>query len=225
MFLNRSAVHAKQIAGADKVRLQDKGQDPLALDVASLAPAGYYLALWVGFAFPVEEVNKLPPLWVEEYTRNGYMLFDPVMRWVYGEGGACRWSEIAQPDQRRIMSRAQAHGLEFGLVVSILDGGPGGQRSFGTFGRTDRELTDEEITRLVAYVRARHEALRPPQNVTDAEIEALRLIKSGQRLKQIAYQLGVTEGAVKQRLKNARIKLEAKTGAEAISKAASFGLI
>ena len=225
MFLNRSSVHARQIAGADKVPAPEKGQNPLSLDVAALAPVGHYLALWVGFAFPVEEVNKLPVAWVEEYTRNGYMLFDPLLRWVYSEVGACRWSEVTQPDQRRVMSRAQAHGLEFGLVVSILDAGPGGQRSFGTFARADRELTDEEIGRLVAYVSARHEALRPPQNVTDAEIEALRLIKSGQRLKQIAYELGVTEGAVKQRLKNARIKLSAKTGAEAISKAASFGLI
>jgi LuxR family transcriptional regulator len=78
---------------------------------------------------------------------------------------------------------------------------------------------------LSAHLRARHDALAPPDNVTPAEIEALRLIKAGQRLKQIAWQLGVTEGAVKQRLKNARQKLEAKTGAEAISRATAFGLI
>ena len=78
---------------------------------------------------------------------------------------------------------------------------------------------------LHAFVCARHEALCPPRNLTVAELEALRLLKGGQRLKQIAHELGVTEGAVKQRLKNARLKLNAKTGAEAISRAASFGLI
>ena len=81
------------------------------------------------------------------------------------------------------------------------------------------------VAALGSYVLARHGAMRPPQNITDAEIEAMRLVKSGHRLKQIAYQLGVTEGAVKQRLKNARLKLNAKTGAEAISRAAAFGLI
>ena len=65
----------------------------------------------------------------------------------------------------------------------------------------------------------------PPRHITSAEIEALRLVKNGHRLKQVAHELGVTEGAVKQRLKNARLKLEAKTGAEAISRAAAFGLI
>jgi LuxR family transcriptional regulator len=115
--------------------------------------------------------------------------------------------------------------MRFGAVVSVLDPAPGMQRSFGTFAHSDREFTDAELDQLARYVRARHDAMRPPQNITDAEIEALRLIKDGQRLKQIAYQLGVTEGAVKQRLKNARVKLGAKTGAEAISRAATFGLI
>jgi LuxR family transcriptional regulator len=103
--------------------------------------------------------------------------------------------------------------------------GPEGLRSFGCFIRSDREFSEEELELLLGHVRARHDAMAPPRNITAAEIEALRLIKSGQRLKQIAHQLGVTEGAVKQRLKNARLKLSAKTGAEAISRATAFGLI
>ena len=195
------------------------------IDIPAMAPAGYYLALRIGFAFPKEEVNALPPAWVERYTREGYLLADPVHRWLYDGEGLCRWSAIPFPDPRGILAVARGYGLVFGLAVSIRHDGPGGQRSFATFARHDREFSDSESGALHAYVQARHEALVPPRNITSAEIEALRLIKDGQRLKQIAFQLGVTEGTVKQRLKNARVKLDAKTGAEAISRAATFGLI
>lgn len=225
MFLDRGSADGLRVRASGPGRPAARARDPLALDVGAVAQAGHYLALRLGFAFPVEEVNKLPERWVEEYTRNGYAPFDPLIRWVYSATGVCRWSAVAQPDLRGVLARARAHGLPFGAVVSVIDPDPGAQRSFGTFAHPDREFTDEEMEQLGLYVQARHDAMRPPQNITDAEIEALRLIKNGQRLKQIAYQLGVTEGAVKQRLKNARIKLNAKTGAEAISRAASFGLI
>lgn len=224
MFVDRVSADGQRVPASGKGRAA-RAQNPLELDVAAVAPAGYYLALRLGFAFPVEEVNQLPGRWVEEYTRNGYAPFDPLMRWVYAETGTCRWSSVTHPDHRGVIARARVHGLLFGAVVSVLDPPPGAQRSFGTFAHPDREFTDEELSQLSHYVQARHEAMRPPQNITDAELEALRLVKAGQRLKQIAFQLGVTEGAVKQRLKNARIKLSAKTGAEAISRAASFGLI
>lgn len=51
------------------------------------------------------------------------------------------------------------------------------------------------------------------------------MVKDGKRLKQIAHELGVSEGAVKQRLKNAKLKLGAATGAQAAARAAGFGLI
>jgi LuxR family transcriptional regulator len=225
MFVGRGSTSGREVAASGKERKRDRSFDPAALDVATLAPAGHYLALRLGFAFPIEEVNELPAPWVEEYTRSGYAPFDPLIRWAYAEVGTCRWSEVTQPDHRGVMERAWRHGLRFGAVVSVLDPSPGVQRSFGTFAHAEREFSDEELDLLRCYVTARHDALCPPKNITEAEIEALRMVKDGQRLKQIAFELGVTEGAVKQRLKNARIKLSAKTGAEAISRAATFGLI
>ena len=224
MFVDRARVDSKRVSADGKPRAL-RVSKPASLDVAMLAPGGHYLALRLGFVFPLEEVNELPPTWVEEYTRQGYAPFDPLIRWAYGEVGAARWSEVTQPDHRGVLARARAHGLLFGAVVSVIDAAPGTQRSFGTFVQPQREFSAEELDLLRLYVQARHDAMRPPQNITEAEIEALRLVKEGQRLKQIAWQLGVTEGAVKQRLKNARVKLSAKTGAEAISRAATFGLI
>ncbi len=194
-------------------------------DVSSIAGAGYYIALRVGFAFPLEEVNKLPEPWVEHYTKLGFMLQDPVIRWIYGNTGATRWSEIDAPDPLRVLDQAQTFGLRYGLAVSYLDAGSNGQRSFGHFARSDREFNDEEIVALNDYVTMRHRQKAPPTNLTAAELEALGMVKDGMRLKQIAHVLGVSEGAVKQRLKNAKSKLGAQTSAQAAAMVKEFGLL
>ena len=51
------------------------------------------------------------------------------------------------------------------------------------------------------------------------------MVRDGLLMKEIASLLGVTEGAVQQRLKNAKLKLNASTSSQAVSMAAGFGLI
>ena len=194
-------------------------------DIRMLASVGYYIALRVGFAFPMEEVNVLPSDWVEHYTRQRFMLSDPVIRWTYGNTGAIRWSEITIDDPRQVLAQARTFGLHYGVSVSVFDKNPEGQRSFGSFLRRDREFDDAEIRVLHSYVVRLHHEKAPPTNLTAAELQALRMVKDGKRLKQIAHELGVSEGAVKQRLKNAKTKLGAATGAQAATRASGFGLI
>lgn len=190
-----------------------------------LAPVGYYLALRVGFAFPMEEINALPPDWVEYYTRERFMLFDPVIRWFYQSNGAIRWSAISLSDPRDVMGKAREYGLQYGCAIAVYDNNDAGLRSYGSFLRPDREYTDEEIAQLQAHVAHLHNEREPPTNLTAAELDALRMVKDGMRLKQISFELGVTEGAVKQRLKNAKLKLGAATGAQAAAMAHGYGLI
>ena len=45
-------------------------------DLALIAPAGHYIALRIGFAYPIEEVNALPQPWAERSTRAGLMMAD-----------------------------------------------------------------------------------------------------------------------------------------------------
>ena len=194
-------------------------------DVEALAKSGYYIALRVGFAFPLEEVNALPAAWVEHYTVHRFMLHDPVIRWNYSNTGAVRWSDISIEDPMRVMDQAQTFGLRYGVAVACFDGNKEGQRSFGTFARADREFESEEIEALKAYVEGRHRAKAPPTNLTKAELDALSMVKDGHRLKQIAHELGVSEGAVKQRLRNAKAKLGAQTSAQAAAMVAEYGLI
>lgn len=192
-------------------------------DVQALAKTGYYIALRVGFAFPLEEVNALPKPWVDHYTTHRFMMQDPVIRWCYANTGVIAWSAIDLPDPMRIFQQAQVFGLRYGVAVACFDGSRESQRSFGTFARSDRAFEPEEMNALHAYVETLHREKAPPTNLTAAELEALKMVKEGLRLKQIGHSLGVSEGAVKQRLKNAKLKLGAKTSAQAAAMVGKFG--
>lgn len=194
-------------------------------EIGQLAPSGYYVALRIGFAFPMEEVNAFPPEWIMHYTKQRFMLFDPVVKWAYANVGAIRWSELTDDDPKRIIAQAQTFGMRYGVTVSVFDSNADAQRSYATFTRSDREYTDLEVKLLLAYLTRRHSETAPPTNLTKAELEALGMVKDGKRLKEIAFELSVSEGAVKQRLKNAKLKLGARTGTQAASLASQYGLI
>ncbi len=193
--------------------------------LAELSPGGYFLALRMGFVYPIFEKKTLPEKWINRYTSRGYVLSDPVMHWMYGNVGATRWSEIELDDPREIFQQAKLFGLNYGVAVCATDGGDAPQRSFGSFARADREFTDDEVVLLSDIVTRLHDELVPPKNLTNAELEALRMVKNGLLMKEIANLLGVSEGAVKLRLKNAKAKLNAKTSTHAATMATTFGLI
>lgn len=194
-------------------------------DILNLSPSGHYIALRIGFAFPMEEINALPEEWIDHYTKQRFMLFDPLVRWAYTQTGYCRWSENVLDDPKRVILQARSFGLRYGVTVSVMDSGKTAQRSFANFTRPDREFTDLEVKLLHAFLTRRHSETAPPTNLTRAELEALGMVKDGKRLKEIAHALHVSEGAVKQRLKNAKLKLGAKTGTQAAALANQYGLI
>jgi LuxR family transcriptional regulator len=179
----------------------------------------------MGFFFPVYEKNSLPAKWSDRYTTRGYMVADPVLHWCYQNSGVSRWSALGVADPRGVLKDAESHGLAFGVAASCTDPGDASQRSFGSFCRADREFTDAELVEIYDLLEDIHIEMVPPKNLTDAELEALRMVKNGLLMKEIANLLGVSEGAVKQRLKNAKAKLRAKTSTQAATMATSFGLI
>jgi LuxR family transcriptional regulator, quorum-sensing system regulator SdiA len=110
--------------------------------------------------------------------------------------------------------------------VSCIDEGDATQRTFGLFCRSDREFDGAELRWLQRSLLEAHRAhARPKKTLTAAEIETLGLVKDGLLMKEIACQLGVSESAIKQRLKNARAKLNAKTGPQAAARATMLGMI
>lgn len=211
-------------ASSSKRTKRDLGHTVREQEVLAAATAGYFMAIRVGFGFPQAEYNKFPEAWVAEYTRDGLMIEDPVMRWVYRNVGAVRWSELALADSSGVLARAAHHGLRHGLSISCQDA-DGAFRSFGSFARPDREFHDEEVAALCDVMDWRHNNSKPLVQLTAAEREALGLVRDGLLLKEIARELGISETAVKQRLKNARIKLKARNGSHAVSIAVKASLI
>ena len=150
------------------------------------------------------------------------MLRDPVVRWVYENTGAIRWSQLAARDRHGVFAMAQEHGLRYGVAISYMTRQPSEERSYGSFARSDREFTAAEMLTLQEALRALHGQALPPAQLTDAELEALSLVRDGLRLKEIAYRIGVSEGAIKQRLAGAKKKLGARTNSQAASIAQEY---
>lgn len=189
--------------------------------ISLLAPAGFYVALRVGFSFPEEEHNALPETWIEFYTTHGLVVHDPAMKWVYGNTGAIRFSELTVVDPHQVRAHGTVFGLSHGLAVSHMTKADKGRRSYGLFFRDDRDFESAEIEVLSGLLERLHVGRDEEPNLTAAEIEALKMQSEGLRLKQIAARLGISESAVKARLNNVKRKLGAKTQSQAASIAAS----
>lgn len=180
------------------------------------------MGLHIRFASAHIMVQTYDPVWIEQYTSRGYMLCDPLISWGFSQTGTCRWSEIDIPDPHNVFGQAAEYDLRFGVGVSH---GPTSSRTIGGFARNDREFTDDEIVRIRETVILLHEESEPPDNLTSAQRHALRLIASGHRYAEAAALLGISESALKARLKSARDRLYARTTAEAIQRAQEYNLL
>jgi LuxR family transcriptional regulator len=147
------------------------------------------------------------------------------MRWAHANRGCVRACDLASEDGQGVLQLSKVYGLNHGAVVCCVDPGDRGERSFGFFFRSDREYSDAELDQLYAGLFATHRAYARPRNLTEAELETLGLVKNGLLMKEIASALRVSESAVKQRLRNARLKLNAKTGSQAAARATMLGMI
>ncbi|MEZ5686245.1 MAG: autoinducer binding domain-containing protein [Paracoccaceae bacterium] len=192
---------------------------------AGLAPAGFYVALRVGYAFPEEDLNEMPQCWIDTYTEQGLVVLDPVMRWVYAHVGATRWSGITEADPAGVIPLAHNLGLKYAATASFTRSVDAGLRSYATLFRTDRDFTDDELEALCGMLRHLHCAKDEEPKLTAAEIEAIRLQAGGLRIKQIAGELGISDSAVKARLSGAKRKLGARTPSELLRIATQKRLI
>jgi NarL family two-component system response regulator YdfI len=93
--------------------------------------------------------------------------------------------------------------------------------------RGETLLPPEVLARVVAHLDAGPQAPAAPADSTlsERELEVLRLVADGQRNKEIADQLGITERTVKAHLQSIFNKLGATSRAEAIARAMAGGLL
>jgi LuxR family transcriptional regulator, quorum-sensing system regulator SdiA len=187
-----------------------------------LAPQGYFLGLHIRFTAPLMTFQTYDQAWLDHYTENGYVLRDPMTAWGFSTTGWIRWSDPRVPDPFGIFREAARFGLVHGFTISC---GPIKSRTIASFARADREFSDNEIKLAESIVTRMHDVTEPPEELTRAQIEALRCIAGGDRHAAAAAKLGISESALKARITSARIRLMARTTAEAIQRAKDYRLI
>lgn len=200
-----------------KVRIDQQLQQ-----LARLSGAGYFVGLHIRFAAPLMLFQTYRQDWNDHYTDHGYALRDPMIAWGFSTTGVTRWSEMPVPDTFGILREAAGFGLVYGACVSC---GAISSRTIAGAARSDREFTDAELARIQAIVLRLHEMTEPPESLTPAQIQALRLIAAGDRHAAAAAKLGISESALKARLNAARQRLLARTTAEAIQRAKDYRLL
>jgi LuxR family transcriptional regulator, quorum-sensing system regulator SdiA len=187
-----------------------------------MAPGGYFVGLHIRFTAPLFTFQTYRQEWLDHYTEKGYVLRDPMVAWGFSTVGSSRWSDPSVPDPFGIFKEAAQYGLKYGVTVSC---GPVKSRSIASFARVDREFEDHEIAAIAKIVHRLHDVTEPPEELTKAQIEALRCIAGGDRFTAAAAKLGISESALKARITSARIRLMARTTAEAIQRAKDYRLI
>ena len=201
----------------DKVSLQENFEA-----LSQIATAGFSAGLHIRFASPLVYVRTYSEEWTKLYDDNAYALRDPLVFWGLGVKGHTRWSAIRLPDPFNILGQARNYGLAYGAVISC---GPITSRSIVGIAHGSREFTDEEISEATQIVQKLHIAAEPPSELTRAQIEALRLLADGDRHAAAAAKLGISESAFKARLQSARVRLDARTTAQALKKAREYQLL
>ena len=187
-----------------------------------IAPCGFSAGLHIRFASPLIYVRTYDEAWTKFYDENAYALRDPLVFWGLGVKGSTRWSAIKLPDPFNILGQAKCYGLAYGAVISC---GPITSRSIVGMASNEREFSDEEIAEAVRIVHNLHFAAEPPTELTPAQVEALRLLADGDRHAAAAAKLGISESAFKARLQSARVRLDARTTAQALKKAREYQLL
>jgi DNA-binding CsgD family transcriptional regulator len=181
-----------------------------------------------------------PDAWTAIYLDNHYFEIDPVidiLRWGHLP---VDWSSLdwKPPSAASLLNQARHHDIgPHGLTIPIR--GPEGERCLFsvTCNRSRRDwlrLRTESIHELLILSHYVDETVLAVTGLRDAsryrdlsrrERQCLELLAAGRLSKQIAAALSISESAVKQYLRSARLKLGASTSHQAVAKASFLELI
>lgn len=184
----------------------------------TIGSSGFFLGFGINLRGAEYMQIEYPQAWQGEYEAGSYYIADPIVIWVFTQTGYARWSEIRIPDIRGIMKKASVHGMIYGAVFSRT---VEKKKCFLTVARDDRELTDTELQLLDARFEIWASIVMGKSNLSDKELDVLRLLRDGLAQKQIADHLGLAETTVKKRALSACTKLGAKSRTQAVAIAVS----
>jgi len=191
-------------------------------ELNEIAPAGFAAGLKLRFTGPALVRGTYPDEWQEHYADSLMAFWDPVVVWALANTGHKRWSELKIPDPMNVLKQAGEYGMKYGVVISL---GKLSKRSLLGIARSDREFTDEEIRHATEIFTHIHTLVTESKTLTKNQADALRLIAGGDLHTAASEKLGISESALKARLKSARIRLNARSTAEAITRAKEQNLL
>ena len=119
-----------------------------------ISPAGYAIGLHLEFTTSKYIFQNYSKAWMDEYTRRGFLLSAPTVRWGVENLGWARWSDLVAIDEAGVIPAAAQFGLKHGVSISVE--GLGG-RSLGSFASADRDFTDDDIAELSTRLSRMHE--------------------------------------------------------------------
>lgn len=184
--------------------------------------------------------TNYPDAWVSHYLLNDYVRIDPVLQMAQTTSAPFCWSRVSlEPVHADMMAQAKIHGVcPTGFSVAHVDAI--GRRSVLSFNAQKAEGGEtwepflrnhqDHLIRLVAElhrmalaeINGDNDTLPP---LSPREMECLKWTAAGKAHTEIAIILNLSEHTVRSYLKEARVKLDSVTLAQAVSKASSLGLI
>lgn len=181
-----------------------------------------------------------PAAWTETYVEEDYFDIDPVIDILRWGRLPVDWSSLdwQSSTAARVLRQARRYDIgPHGLTIPVR--GPEGERCLfsvtSNLPRRDwlksRAAGIHDLMILSHYL---HETVLAVTGLREAghhrelsrrERQCLELLAAGRISKQIAADLSISESAVKQYLRSARLKLGASTSHQAVAKASFFELI
>lgn len=116
-------------------------------------PTGFAIGLHVSFTTSKFLFQTYRKDWMEEYSRRGFILHDPTVRWGLQNNGWRRWSDLAVDDHAGVFEAARTFGLLYGVTLAIEENGT---KSFGSVGSGEREFTEDEIHGFLSSIERMH---------------------------------------------------------------------
>lgn len=190
---------------------------------------------WESYRF----INTCPAIWCQQYSANAWYMIDPCLLYALSNTKPVFLNDVPlrTSGQRKMMEAARAFGFSTGLIVPAHS--PAGQSRLGVlylasdapgqFARTVaivepilRAISGELLDWWTLQIRAE---LLGGANLSNRDIEVLRLIRDGYGSKEIARLIGVTANAVDQRAHRLAVRLSATSRRQAAQLAHQYGLL
>lgn len=195
----------------------------------SLGPTGYTIALNVRNVTPELYYSTFPNSWISRYTKQSFVMADPVVDFMYTGSGATRWSAIQHSrglnKTADFLEISANEGLSFGAAVVARTLKDPTIKSLVSVSRNDRELTDDELTRLEVSFFELLTKIEFGAQLTERQTRILRLMAGGSTRSECAKVLKVSPETVKRDVELVRETLGARNITEAVAIAMARNII